>query len=153
MTLAYRPADERDLHFIGNAWAGTFAKADTAGAIQAEDWYAVMIPQIAKMRARPDVRTTVAYETTDLERVADIYGFIVADVTEHPALVYYVFVKTHCRRSGVARGLFEAIGIDPRLPFNFVCSTPWVSKLQRKIPLARWTPLRGRFTKSERRAT
>lgn len=37
------------------------------------------------------------------------------------------------------------------MPFNYVCSTPMVRTLARKIPLAKWQPLYGRFPKNERR--
>jgi hypothetical protein len=149
--ISHRPADERDLHFIADSWVGSWRDSNTTGCIQVEDWYPVMIPQVAKMRARPDVRTLIAYETGDAERIADIYGFIVADTEERPALVYYVFVKEGYRRAGIARGLFAAAGIDPAGPFDFVCSTPIVAQLRRKLLLARWRPLHGRFPKAERR--
>jgi hypothetical protein len=91
---------------------------------------------------------------------ADLLGFIVVDTVEKPALVYYVFAKEHYRRGGggriwrgpgLGRQLFAAAGVDPGQPFNFVCSTPICRMLERKIPMARWRPLLGRFPKSERR--
>lgn len=149
--ISHRPADERDAHTIADAWCASYRDAFTAGMIQVDDWYRIMIPQIAKVRARPDVRTLVAYETSDTDRVADVLGFLVFDVEERPPLVYYVFVKTGYRRAGVARGLFRAAGIDPAGPFNYVCNTPMQRHLARKTPLARWAPLLGRFPKDERR--
>ena len=151
MTLAHRPADAGDRRFIVSAWVSSFRDADAAGFIAVDDWHAVMVPQVERALTRPDVVATVAYEATDPDRGADLYGFIVADVAEHPALVYYVYTKQAYRRSGVARGMFAAVGIDPALPFHFVCSTPWCSTLERKIPMARWMPRLGRFPKSERR--
>lgn len=153
MTIAYRPADERDRRTIADAWVASYRDANSAGCILVDDWYRYMIPTVNRIRERPDVTTTIAYETTDTERIADVYGFIVADVVERPPLVYYVFVKENYRRDGIARGLFAAIGVDPKLPFNYVCSTPWCTTLQRKIPMARWMPRLGRFPKSERRRT
>lgn len=151
--IAHRAALPVDQRFIVGAWVGSFRDANTAGLIQVEDWYAVMIPQIAKVMARPDVTATVAYETLDPEPATNAYGFIVADVVEQPALVYYVYVKEPYRRSGIARGLFDAIGVDPARPFSYVCSTPMEAMLRRKVPMARWKPLLGRFPKNERRRT
>jgi len=165
--IVYRPAelgthDEPgpDRRFVVDAWVSTYRDAFTAGMIQVEDWYAIMIPQIAKVLTKPDVRTVVATVAGATDRIADLTGFIVADTDEDPPLVYYVFAKEHYRRGGrgrlwggpgIARGLFEAIGVDPARPFNYVCSTPMCRTLERKIPLARWRPLHGRFPKSERR--
>jgi hypothetical protein len=159
--IAYRPADMADQlerNFIVDAWVGSYRGAKTSGIIQIEDWYPVMIPTVEKILAKPDVRTVVA--TVPGVTVADLLGFITADTAERPALVYYVFVKTHYRRggagrlwpgSGVGRGLFEAIGVDPAQPFNYVASTPMCRILERKIPMARWEPNLGVYPKSERR--
>lgn len=144
-----------DRFFVVSSWTQSFRTANTAGFIQAEDWYRVMDEQVAKAMARPDVRTLVAAEGDGL------YGFITADTEERPPLVYYVYVKEAYRRGGhgrlwdgpgLARQLFAAIGIDPTRPFHFVCSTPMVRTLERKIPLAAWKPLWGRFPKHERKA-
>lgn len=155
MTIAHRDADADDRNFIGSAWASSYRGSNTAGFTLAEDWYAHAIMTITKIRAQPDVRTVVAYETSDPDRGADLYGFIVADTTptERYAapLVYYVFVKQAYRLMGIARGLFAAVGIDPAGRFDYVCSTPSVTDVERKISLAKWAPLRGRFPKHERR--
>lgn len=162
-SIAYRPAElgeERERRFIVDSWVATYRDAFTAGIIQVEDWYPVMIPTVEKILAKPDVRTVVAYVDGVTDRVADLVGFIVADTNDAPPLVYYVLVKEHYRRAGrgrlwgaagIGRQLFEAIGVDVARPFNYVCSTPMVRTLQRKIPLARWQPLLGRFPKHERR--
>ena len=158
--IVYRPADAIDRHFIVSAWSQSYRTAFTAGMIQDEDWYSVMDAQIDKALSRPDVRAVVAC-TPDAERVADLLGFVVADTIEVPALVYYCYVKEHYRRGGngrlwpgpgIARGLFAAIGVDPRMPFNYVCSTPMTRRLERSIPMARWQPLLGRFPKETRRS-
>ena len=152
MSIAHRAADERYRNFIVRSWLASYRDADSAGMVAVEDWYDVMTPQVVKVLDQPDVVATVAYETTNDDAGSNAYGFIVGDTSERPALVYYVFVKQPFRRSGVARGLFAAIGVDPEMPFHYVCSTPWVSRLQRKIPMSRWTPRAGRFPKHERRS-
>lgn len=164
--IAYRaaelgdPADPPPDHaFIVDAWVRSYQHAFTAGMIQVEDWFGIMIPQVEKVLAKPDVRATVAY-VVGVDRVADLVGFIVADTVDRPPLVYYVFTKEHYRRAGrgrlwggrgIARGLFVAIGVDPSQPFNYVCSTPMCRQLARKIPLSRWQPELGRYPKHERK--
>lgn len=159
MNIAFRPAELADQHFIVSTWTQSYRTAFTAGMIQEEDWYRVMDEQVAKALARPDVRTIVACNPDATGHVADLHGFITADTEERPPLVYYVYVKEAYRRGsgrlwdgpGLARGLFAAIGVDPSRPFHYVCSTPMVRTLARKIPLAKWQALYGRFPKHERR--
>lgn len=150
--ISHRPAAAGDRNFIVKSWVASFRDADSAGFIKAANWYRVMTPEIVDTLNDRDVTTAVAYETDNPDPQTNAYGFIVADVTEPMALVYYAFVKQPYRRSGIARGLFAAIGVDPVLPFHYVCSTPWCSTLERKIPMARWMPRLGRFPKSERRS-
>lgn len=149
--IAHRAAGAVDRNFVAKSWVASYRDADSAGFIAVDDWYLVMIPQVVKAMARPDVRVWIAYETSNPNPSANAYGFLVADTAERPPLVYYVFVKEAYRRAGVARGLFAAAGIAPDQPFNFVCDTPMAHRLRRKIPLARWAPKLGRFPKSDRR--
>ena len=163
-SIAYRAADLANVterKFVVDSWVASYRDAFTAGIVQVEDWYQFMIPTVEKILAKPDVRTVVAYVEGVTDHIADLVGFITADAADSPPLVYYVFTKEHYRRAGrgriwgaagVGRGLFEAAGVDPTRPFNYVCSTPMCRTLQRKIPLARWQPLLGRFSKSERRS-
>ena len=150
--IAHRPATPADHRLVVKSWVASYRDSDSAGMVQVDDWYAVMVPQVTRALSRPDVETTIAYETTNDDPGSNAYGFIVADVTERPALVYYVYVKQAYRRSGIARGLFAAVGVDPERPFHFVCKTELVSTLERKIPCARYMPRLGRFPKSERKA-
>ena len=159
MTIAYRPADlsqapeNAERRFIVDAWCRSYQFAHAAGMIAVEDWFAVMIPQVDKLLARPDVRTIVAHAPDDVDRIADLYGFITVDTAARPPIVFYVFVKEPYRRNGVARGLFGAAGVDPKLPFVYACTTGIVSKIvySRKIPLAKWDPLVARFGKHDTR--
>lgn len=159
MTIVYRPAAPDELHrFVVASWSASYKLAFTAGFIQDEDYFEIMDAQVAKGVARPDVRTIVASDP-DAEPGVDLLGFLTADTTESPTLVYYCYVKPHYRRArgrlwtgpGLARQLFAAMGIDPAGPFSYVCSTPMCRTLAQKIPLAKWQPLLGRFPKSERR--
>jgi hypothetical protein len=153
MTIAYRPADLRpitantELHFIVDSWVSSYQFAHAAGMIAVEDWFDVMIPQVDKLLRRPNVQTIVAYETDDPDRIADLYGYIAFDATAKPPIVFYVFVKEYYRGNKLARGLFQAAGIDLKRPFVYACTTGIVSKIAyaRKIPLAKWDPLVARF--------
>lgn len=160
MNVLYRDATPADRHFVVSSWTQSYRTAFTAGMIQDDDWYRVMDPQVMKALERPDVRTVVACSSTATDHIADLFGFITVDTEERPPLVYYCYVKEAYRRAGngrlwdgpgLARQLFAAVGVDPAQPFHYVCSTPSVRTLQRKIALSRWRPLFGRFPKNKRR--
>lgn len=144
--ITHRPFEPDDRNFIVNSWVASYRDSDTAGMIQVDDWYAVMIPQVNKVLAKPDVETIVACGQSD---TSHLYGFICFDRADNPPLVYYVFVKSAYRRNGIAKGLFDAAGIRPDSVFHYVCSTPWASRLERKMPLARWMPRRGRVPQGD----
>ena len=159
--IAFRPAnlaDESERRFIIDSWVSTYRDSYSAGIIHVRDWYAVMVPQVERILAEPDVTTTVAY-LPDGPEGADLVGFVVADVKDAVPLVYYICVKLHYRRGsrigivpGIGRQLLDAIGVDVARPFNYVCETLLVIKLRHlnKIPYAKWKPLLGRFPKEER---
>lgn len=121
-----------------------------------DQWYPTMWPFYEAFIARPGVQTLVAYEEEDS---AFTYGFIVADPTEQrvqtkdgavhwwPALVLFVFVKQSYRREGIARRLFEAVGVDVRKPFLYSCNTQIASRLASKAPNAVFNPLVVRYPK------
>lgn len=150
MSIAYRDAEERDRRFIVSGWSASYRLAYSAGLIAMEDWAGIMHGQIEKILARPTTETIVAYETEDPDPVADLQGFIAYELAHgQPPLVFYVYVKEAYRKGGLARGLFNAAHINPELAFDYACKTSVVAKLQRKMPLARWQPLRARFSKPE----
>lgn len=154
--LVFRAATEPDMRFVVDAWCSSYKTSFSSGLIQIEDWFPIMIGQIEKVVARPDVVVTLAC-IADEQPPADIAGFIVADTSEQPPLVYYVFVKAHYRRgrrlgmaTGIGEQLFEAIGVHLDKPFNYVCQTLTALQLRVKMPLAKWAPLLGRYPKHER---
>lgn len=159
--ISHRPAtSEADRTFVCDAWISSYRTSYAAGLIDMEAWHAIMWPQVERYLDRPDMRTLVACEKRD---PSFLYGFICGDPTEQveivaeggrrtwPAMVLYVYVKAPYRRSGVARGLFEAIGIDPRRPFLYASKTAIVPRLAPKMPLAKWNPLVARFQKERTR--
>jgi len=158
MTVAYRPAEQRDRDFVVSSWSSSYRTSYVAGLISMDSWADVMHRQLANVLDRPDVRTVVAVDTEDR---AFLYGFLTADTTPQveqlsdnkhrtwPAMLYYVFVKAAYRRSGIARGLFDAAELDPRSQFLYACKTPLAGRLVNKIPLAKWNPLVARFGKHQ----
>lgn len=157
--IAYRPMEASDRNFVVDSWVSSYLAAKSRGCIQIEDWYPIMIPTVEKILGKPDVRTMVAV-MPGTDRIANLLGFITADIDDNPALVYYVYVKEHYRRAkrlpgwtgpGIGRGLFEALGIEPARPFNYVCSTAMCRIMERKIPMSRHQPDLGTYPKSERR--
>jgi GNAT superfamily N-acetyltransferase len=162
MKLAFRPAlTEPDTTFVVSSWLDASRTSYSAGLVQMEDWYPLMWSQYVKATQRRDMRTVVAYEATD---PSFLYGFMVADPTEQrieerdgsvrwwPALVLFVFVKQNYRREGIARALFNEVGVNPAKPFLFGCNTKQATRLSAKVPGARFHPLVARFPKKERRA-
>lgn len=159
MKLAFRPATSpADRTFVISTWLDASRTSYSSGLIQMADWYTFQWGQYEKAMARADMRTLVAYEATDPEF---LYGWIVADPTEQrvpdksgslhwwPALVLFVFVKQNYRREGIARSLFDAVGVDISKPFLFGCNTVTASRLTSKVPLAKFNPLVARFPKND----
>lgn len=148
--IAIRPAHDTDRRFIVSAWSSSFRRSEDAGLIQMEDWADVMHAQIERALDRTDVQALVAYETAASPGLFDLYGFIVADLELAPPLVLYVYTKQAYRRSGIARRLFAAAGVDPAMPFHYACRTLFVSELADKIPRAAFRPLLARYPKEKR---
>jgi hypothetical protein len=135
----YRAAKDADRIFIDYGWLDSYRWAHAAGMIHMDDWRDVMLPQIARVRSRPNTITMIAEEPDALA------GFIVAEPKNEPPLVFYCYVKEAYRKSGIARGLFKAAGVDPNEHFVYACKTAVVSELTRKMPRARFDPYAARF--------
>ena len=124
MTVAYRAMDSRDERFVLDSWSKSYRESDYAGLIQASDWFPIMLGQLAKVLRIPTVQVRVAYDPSDAERVADIYGWLCFDRYQLDVpLVYYAFVKSAYRRRGITRELFRVSGVDVDRPFVYVCRT------------------------------
>jgi hypothetical protein len=152
LTIAYRAAVPSDFHVVVSMWSRAYKHSDQAGMIWSDDWEKTMHPQIQRQLSRPGVQTLVAYEKSDPDFV---YGFITGDVSWHVPIVFFVYVKDAYRshqyradgtrrrtraRGGIARGLFAALGVDPRQPFRHPVSTPTSIYLRYKtdkIPFAK----------------
>lgn len=132
-------------NFVLGGWSSSLKHARDAGMITSDDWIGVMHQQIAKICARPEARVFVAADQV-------LIGFIAGEPAER--IVYYCFVKEAYRRNGVARSLFEALGVDPRARFAYPVMTRILTdhetRLRSKIPLAIHDPAVARYPKSER---
>jgi GNAT superfamily N-acetyltransferase len=161
MKLAFRQAESADdRKFAISSWLDATRFTQSCGLIQMDDFYPVMWPQYEKALARDGMSTVIAYEQDDPQF---LYGFMSADpgdqripqhdgsVRWYPGLVLFVFVKQNFRREGIARRLFDAVGINPGQPFLYASNTPQASRLESKFPKAKYNQLAARFPK-ERRA-
>jgi hypothetical protein len=149
LTIAYRPAEIDDAPFIVSTWSRAFKASRSAGMIASEDWERTMHPQIQKLLSRPEIQTVVAFENTD---PSFLYGWIAAEPSASPPIVFFAYVKEAFRRAGYARGLFATLGIDPKRRFRYTCWTPILHKLSTSIPFAKHDPNLARYPKSEPRS-
>ena len=141
--LGYRPATADDRRFVADSWIRSYRTAHAAGMILYDDWPIVMERSIRRVIAREGCRVVVAYRPGETDRNADLYGWIAAE--PEARLVHYAYVKKNFRRLGIARGLFRAVGIDPRSRFDHTCKTEVLGDLRRAFPGARWRPLVARI--------
>lgn len=135
----YRQAVADDSIFIDYGWLDSYRWAHAAGMIHMDDWRDVMLPQIKRVRSRPNAITIVAEEPGALA------GFLCCEPKNDPPLVFYVYVKEQYRKAGIARELFRRAGIDLNERFVYACKTAVVSDLMRKAPQARFDPYAARF--------
>lgn len=151
MKLAFRPITAADRQFVISTWSSSFKESHSAGLIQSADWASVMHDQIGKVIDRPGASTIVAFEKRE---PTFLYGFISGDTTdERQPIVFYCYCKEPYRRTGIARALFGALGVDPLRPFLYACKTPIVTRLADRIPFAKWNPLVARYPKMQREET
>lgn len=151
MTVAFRPAVPRDRDFIVGSWESSYQDAHTSGMVPMIMWAGVMRPIVEHYLDRPYTRCIVAYNPDDTDPLADLHGFICGEPDEKPPIVLFVYVKEAFRRAGIATKLFAALGIDPNRPFEYLCSTPVMPHLVRKVPFAKWKPNRARYSREARR--
>ena len=147
--VLYRPADQAEVAgFVIPTFLDSFRACRAAGLISMQDWYAVMRPQASRLFGRPGVATLVACHPGE----PTLYGWLALERGWEMPFVLYCYVKAPYRRAvrlgypeGIATGLFRAAGIDQRRAFCYAAYTPFVKRLEDKIPRATWTPLRARF--------
>ncbi len=152
MNILHRPATRDDRAFMIPMWSASYKKSHSAGIISTDSWATVMHREIEIILDRPGMRGVVAVEKSDPQFA---YGFIIGDTEDiiDAPVVAYVYVKEPYRRSGIARGLFAALGVEPSQRFIYPCRTGIVSKLSSKIPFARFNNNEVRYPKESRRDT
>lgn len=146
--IAFRSALPRDRRFCVLSWLSSYRKSVYAGMICDDDWADVMFKQIERVLDRPNTQTYVAYSPDAEPGVADLHGFIATDSSRIKPIVYFCYTKQPYRRSGIARSLFRAAGIDPKLPFDYTCHTVFCDEpaISKQIPFATFTPALARQT-------
>ncbi len=147
--ISFRLLEPPDLGFIVDSWVKSYRDSDSAGMIARESWRAVMCPEVVRITKRDGAVTMVAYDTDVTDHIADLAGYICADPSESPPVVFYVYVKEAQRKAGYARALFHAVGIDPSRPFVYTAKTGALAAIaeQRKIPCAWFDPSIARVPK------
>lgn len=152
MTIAFRPAagaDSEDRRFIIATWSSSWKRSHSAGLIRSDRWAALMRPEFDGHLDRDGTRAVIACDGDDPNY---FYGWIAGDMSEATPVIFYVYVKEPYRRTGIARRLFEALGVDPAMRFVYVCE-PAHDKhaLLRKVPSSRFNPNEVRYPKESRR--
>lgn len=140
--IAHRPATTDDRRFVISAWSASYKDAHTAGMIGSARWAEVMHAEVERVLDQRGTKTLVAYESRD---PAFVYGFISGEPDATPPVVFYCYTKAAFRRQGIARGLFDALGVDPALRFLYACKTAVVPRLAGKLPAAKFEPATARY--------
>jgi GNAT superfamily N-acetyltransferase len=97
---------------------------------------------IERVLDRPETTAIVACDPDD---PGFLFGHIVGVL---PEVVHYVYVKAPYRRTGIARGLFAALGVKAEGYFSYTCKTGIVRDLNSKIPRARFDVTQIRYSRS-----
>lgn len=155
MKLAFRaPSSPKDREFVISSWLDSSRSSYSSGLCPMHMWYAREWPIREWYIDHPSIKTLLAYEKDDPDF---LYGWVCADpsvqsipdksgsVHYWPALVLYVYVKQSYRKEGVARRLFQAVGVDVSKPFLYASNTVTASRIASKVPLARFNPLAARY--------
>lgn len=139
-------SDHRD--FVIGTWLTSTRRSPSSGLIPMAQWRDVMSPILGGILAWPGVGVRLIVDVDAPPDVALIGHIVWRDADAHdPPLVFFCYVKHDYRGNGFARRLLEAAGIDERKAFDYVCQTRASVSMQekRKLPRARWRPLRGRY--------
>lgn len=135
--IAFRPMVADDRQFVISGWSSSFRTSDYSGMISNANYARVMHAEIGLIINRPTTSIVVACEPGELDHQGRefLYGFIAVRTGGKP-YVYYCSVKERFRERRIARRLFAAVGIDPRLAFRYAYRTRFVDDLASKIPEA-----------------
>jgi GNAT superfamily N-acetyltransferase len=150
VTIVYRHAERPDREFIVSTWSSTYKASHFSGPVYTDRYASVMHEAFGNVLDRPEATALIACERDDPDF---FYGHIVGEVQRGEApIVHYVFVKAPYRQTGIARGLFAALGVDPNSYFVFTCNNGTAIDMvkDRKIR-GRFDPNGIRYSKANRR--
>lgn len=146
-----RPAnldDRSDRTFIRSTWSRYFKMSRDGGMIHTDDWAMIMHRQIDRVLDRSHTRALLCYEHNS---PSFLYGWIAGDTSGPTPMVYFAHVKAPFQRNKLATQLLQALGVDARRPFEYMCRTDALLFLKDKIPMAAYKPLEARFPRETRR--
>jgi len=139
LTIAYRLANQGDLHFAAWSWLAAHRDDNSAGLLRFSRWADTMLPEFEWMLRRPHTEVHVAFDTT-LPPDKDVRSWLAvrrqrpvrsrrnvggmpSGYTTRP-LVLFCYTKAPFRGFGFARALFDRAGIDPwEGGYDFLCKT------------------------------
>ena len=103
MTVHITPATEADKPFIYSSWLKSYREAPHNGALPNRVYYRAQTALIDELLDSPTVRVLVARSPVD---ALIIRGWGCAD----GPVLHYVYVKSVCRRQGIADALLRELG-------------------------------------------
>lgn len=145
--IQHRPLIPADRPFVIATWSSSYKSSPYAGILFTDDYATVMHATINRVLDRPETTTLLACDRDDRDF---LYGYIVGELADTP-IIHYAYVKTPYRRSGIARGLLAAIGVNALGRFVYTSKTEIVKDLASKMPRARFDANGIRYSKQNRR--
>ena len=132
--MTFRPYTADDRAFILSGWSASLRMTRDVPLIGMDAWADIMRPVIDRVLSRSEC---IVAEGSVLQ------GFI---AFQQPDYVLYCYVAQPFRGNGIARGLFDAAGIDPSSRFRYACRTKASWECRNKIPSAIYDPFHIRFS-------
>jgi GNAT superfamily N-acetyltransferase len=148
VNISFRPALPADRPFLVSTWSRSTKLMHSAGLISSESWPGVMHPELERILDRDDATALIACERDDPDY---FYGWVAGDTSGRVPVLFFVYVKEPYRRTGVARRLLAAIGIDPSQYFIYVSRGSSYPQLASRFRHAKHDPNVARFPKQQRR--
>jgi GNAT superfamily N-acetyltransferase len=125
------PSDE---DFIFDSWLNNY---------QATSYFAKRMKKQTFMKYHPVIANATMNRPTTVCKIAGdadftIYGYIIAEIFSDSAIVHYVYVRPEYQKLGIARQLFESLGISGT--FEVSHWTPALNEIQLKHRIFDYNP-------------
>ena len=146
VSVTFRLVTADEMNYVYGGWLASFRTSHGAGVVRMARYAEVYSDTITHILRRPGADVVVA------ELGGALCGFLCAERGHRLPVVHFVLVDKASRRSGIARGLFRAAGVDPMKPFVFTFKTGVITRLRAKIPMAKYDPLQARFDETQETA-